>query len=324
MTEPPRRPPAAVLTELRREVRFHCPAATASGSCGSPYLTWHHFDPPWRVEKHHRPEGMIALCREHADKADNGSYTDDQLRRFKRSGALNETEVRGRFEWMRRDLVAILGSNVFVDTPVLLSFDGIPVIWFRRNENGEVMVNYRMPSVSPRTTIINNVWDVDQGDIDEVICPPGARTLEVRYTNGDIFKVEFYAAETAEDAIRRFPRVGPRHKLRGLSYPSTFVTITDVAQEGRIRFHEDRVFKPIQGHQIASSWFESCVVGIAVSGESPEALARDERQHRVWKEGRTPAVRQRLIEEWLDEFDAERAAAEIQQAVAVRRSRSRP
>jgi len=61
-----RTPPAAVRRELRREVGFGCPIP----DCGIPYLTWHHFDPEWRVEEHHRPEGMIALCLTHAGLAD--------------------------------------------------------------------------------------------------------------------------------------------------------------------------------------------------------------------------------------------------------------
>ncbi len=61
-----RTPPIAVRRQLRREVGFGC----SLPGCGVPYLTWHHFDPPWRQEHYHRVEGMIALCRDHADKAD--------------------------------------------------------------------------------------------------------------------------------------------------------------------------------------------------------------------------------------------------------------
>ena len=65
--------------------------------CGSPYLTWHHFDPPWRVQEHEEPEGIIALCQEHHKKADVGAFTDDQLRGLKAAGHEREEEVRGRF-----------------------------------------------------------------------------------------------------------------------------------------------------------------------------------------------------------------------------------
>ncbi|WP_284752169.1 hypothetical protein [Arthrobacter sp. efr-133-R2A-120] len=109
--------PPKVLNILREEVGYHRPADKDGDICGSPYLTWHHFDPPWRVKKHHRPEGMIALCREHADKADNRSYTDDQLRTLKKEGKGRGKSVSGRFDWMRQEMIAVVGGNAFLDAP---------------------------------------------------------------------------------------------------------------------------------------------------------------------------------------------------------------
>lgn len=61
-----RNPPKSVLAELRKEVGFGCPVE----GCGNPYLTWHHFDPPWSERHHHEPQGIIALCPEHHNAAD--------------------------------------------------------------------------------------------------------------------------------------------------------------------------------------------------------------------------------------------------------------
>jgi hypothetical protein len=102
-----RTPPAGIRRALRQEVGFHCPV----DGCGNPYLTWHHFDPPWRVEHHHRVEGMIALCLDHAARADAGAFTNDQLRTLKREGRDRATAIRGRFDWMRRDLLAVVGGK---------------------------------------------------------------------------------------------------------------------------------------------------------------------------------------------------------------------
>ena len=108
-----RKPPAKVRKQLRQEVGFRCPVE----GCGNPYLTWHHFDPPWHVENHHRPEGMIALCLDHAAKADGGAFTDDQLRTLKKNGRQRAEEVRGQFDWMRRDLLAVVGGCFYYEQP---------------------------------------------------------------------------------------------------------------------------------------------------------------------------------------------------------------
>lgn len=72
-----RTPPIAVRRTLRGEVGFGCPVRQAGNLCGNPYLRWHHFDPAWSDEHHHRPEGMIASCAQHHDEADAGAFTRD-------------------------------------------------------------------------------------------------------------------------------------------------------------------------------------------------------------------------------------------------------
>jgi len=68
--------PVPIRRELRKEVKFRCPL------CGSPFLTYHHFDPTWsEMERRgtedivHDPQGIIALCRKHHDIADGGAFT---------------------------------------------------------------------------------------------------------------------------------------------------------------------------------------------------------------------------------------------------------
>ncbi len=75
------KPPADIRRALRVEVGFGCPV----DGCGSPYLTWHHFDPPWRERQHHDAAGMIALCLQHHKEADSGAFSHEQLRVLKAS-----------------------------------------------------------------------------------------------------------------------------------------------------------------------------------------------------------------------------------------------
>jgi hypothetical protein len=82
------RPLAEIRRQLRGEVGFGCPVE----GCGSPYLTWHHFDPPWREREHHDADGMFALCLQHHKEADSGAFSDSQLRSFKAEPFLKKSD----------------------------------------------------------------------------------------------------------------------------------------------------------------------------------------------------------------------------------------
>ncbi len=223
---PGRRPFAIVRQKLRSEVGFCCPV----DGCGSPYLTWHHFDPPWRKEKHHRPEGMIALCREHADKADNGAFTDDQLRELKRIGAARALTVRGRLDWLRRDLLAVVGGNFYYEQEIIFQVGSVPCIWFERDEDGYLLLNVRMPTISgrPRARIEGNFWTVVP-DVADVICPPGGRLVQIHYDNGDRFCVEFFTVAEPNELEARYPNRGIKGWVSRCTFPLTVVELSETA-----------------------------------------------------------------------------------------------
>lgn len=204
-----RTPPAAVKEALRREVGWGCPANRRGQPCGSPFLTFHHFDPPWRVEQHHRPERMIALCREHADKADAGTYTDDQLRALKASvGQANL--IRGQFDWMRQKLLAVIGGNFYYEVPNAVVVQGHPVVSFGRDADGHWLLNLVMPSAqpSPRLVVVEN--ELRQvGVPTNLECPPNGRLLRAEYDNGDEVRIEFIPDMTEAQLIERYPALRP-------------------------------------------------------------------------------------------------------------------
>jgi hypothetical protein len=230
---PGRDPYRDVKRTLRREVGFRCPVL----GCGSPYLTWHHFDPPWRVEHHHRPEGMIALCREHADKADHGAFTDEQLRELKRTGSARAAEVRGRFDWMRRELLTVVGGNFYYEVPLIFEIGNRWCIWFNRDENHYLLLNFVMPSLSgqPRARIEDNFWLVTT-EVDEVICPPSGRLVDVRYSNGDQFRAEFFPVAEPNDLVARYPSSGIEGWIEDVVFPLTVVEVWETAAGTNLEF----------------------------------------------------------------------------------------
>lgn len=180
-----RTPPVAVRRELRREVGWGC----AVGGCGCPYLQYHHFDPPWAQKQHHEPAGMIALCAEHHAKA--AGWTIADLRSMKAVPA-DRPEVRGRFEWMRQDVLAVIGGCFYYETPNMVVFRGNPVIWFERDNQRRLLLNLRVLTTSgqPRVRLENNDW-ILAGDPVDVDSPPNGSQLRVRYGNGDDVSVRF-------------------------------------------------------------------------------------------------------------------------------------
>ncbi|AEJ02323.1 SEC-C motif domain protein [Nitrosomonas sp. Is79A3] len=212
-------PPADVLRQLRSEVGFGCPHP----GCGNPYLEWHHFDPPYREEAHHRPEGMIALCAEHHKKADAGAYTKDQLRSFKLNRA-NAELVKGSFDWLRNDLLAVVGGNYYYDTPVAIEIDGNRVVWFRRDEEGYLRLNVKVLSLSPepRASIVDNIWG-EVGGPEDLRSPPGGKSLLIKYSSGDRLSVEFQEFPSAEALFARYRSDLLRNPL--LKFPLTTVEV---------------------------------------------------------------------------------------------------
>jgi hypothetical protein len=181
----PRTPPVAVRRELRREVGFGCPVS----GCGNPYLQYHHFDPPWEKEHHHDPARMIALCAEHHAKA--AAWTVEDCRAMKAAPA-DRPEVRGRFEWMREDVLAVIGGGLYYETPNMVVFRGRPMIWFERDEQRRLLLNFRMLTASrePRASLESNDWII-RGDPADVESPPNGSWLRVRYDNGDDLSIRF-------------------------------------------------------------------------------------------------------------------------------------
>jgi hypothetical protein len=200
-----RDPPPSVKRQLRQEQGFVCVVP----DCTNPYLYYHHFDPPWRVKHHHDPKRMVALCGEHHPKADAGAFMPEQLRDYKRRAAAAAPEVKGRFDWLRREIAIFSGGILYIENDLDVVVNGRPVLWFNRDDEGYALLNVRMPQAGPskRVTIEDNSW-LFVGNPVDVKSPPGGKTLEVRYRNGDYMRVRFLAPGDAPALQERFAEHG--------------------------------------------------------------------------------------------------------------------
>jgi hypothetical protein len=175
-----RTPPFRVKYELRREVSFGCPVK----GCGSPYLTYHHFDPPFHVEEHHDPARMIALCWTHHQLAEGGAFTVKALRMLKEAPFLAAKRVRWRFDvWDRRRLVLFAGGNWHVNTTHVLSVGGQVVVGLSlpvMSDPGGLNLDVRDGKGRPVLSMEDNAWTLDVIP-DDLVCSPHGNTLRVSH-----------------------------------------------------------------------------------------------------------------------------------------------
>ena len=250
-----RTPPIEVRRELRREVGFGCPVS----GCGNPYLEYHHFDPPWEEEHHHDPTRMIALCASHHAKA--GAWSKNQLRSMKLVSS-NRPEVRGRFEWMREDVLAVVGGNFFYETPKIVVYRDEPMIWFERDQGGRLQLNLRVLTASglPRARLENNDWIIRGNPID-VDSPPNGSRLRVRYDNGDDMSIRFREWGDPSELGRNYPRALDLDTA--LRFPLITAEITVVVGGTDIKFGPTTTHLP--GVQLTGSIVAHCNVGFRFS-----------------------------------------------------------
>jgi hypothetical protein len=131
MQRPPRDPGPSIKQLLRREVNFGCPVRFSDGTgCGSPILTYHHFDPPWAGNFLHNLEGMIALCPQHHAQADGGAWTHAQLRALKREPYVDDA-IRVQWPWQPESLIMTVGPSLVVGSGSPMRLGSRPVMHFK-------------------------------------------------------------------------------------------------------------------------------------------------------------------------------------------------
>ena len=195
--------PLGVRRKLRREVGFVCPVP----GCDSPYLTWHHFDPPWREGHNHDPSGMIALCLDHHKRADAGAFTIEQLREMKSHAP--DDPIRGVFDWRREQLVVRAGGTTAISCRVILQFGERDAIWLSSDDEGHQLLNLDVwgSDGSLLFSMRDNDW-VTVADLDDLDCPPSGKSLVLRATSLGVELSLQFSAAAREDVRQRFHRIG--------------------------------------------------------------------------------------------------------------------
>jgi hypothetical protein len=106
-----------------------------------------------------------------------------------------------------QQLVAVVGGSFYVDCPIAVRVMSYPVIWFSRDEDGQVLVNLQQLTSSgePRMVMLDNFWITEGSAEHDIQCPPSGRLVKASYPNGDRLKIEFRSHDSWEKFDRRYP-----------------------------------------------------------------------------------------------------------------------
>jgi hypothetical protein len=142
------------------------------------FLTWHHFDPPWNVKKHHQPEGMVALCRPHHDAADRDVYSVGELRALKHAAA--NIPARGEFPWAKKQFLVRLGGNYSAGTGAPLAVSGTPIISLRKSAEGLVFLSFTLHDADGAVIaeMEDNCFSVDPARVTDIEATTGGTSLK--------------------------------------------------------------------------------------------------------------------------------------------------
>lgn len=188
----PRRPPADVLRQLREEVNYSCPI------CGSPFLSWHHFDPPYHVKPHHNPDDMIALCPLHHKMADSGMYSADQLQALKRRQS-DTSYIACRWPWDPENIAFFFGGSILFGARPVLSIRGNTVVGayrgkFTQNDVPSILfdLNLRTRDGKSIARVEGNLFETYTAGLEDFVFAPGANKFEIEHISGTKLKLEFH------------------------------------------------------------------------------------------------------------------------------------
>lgn len=126
--------------------------------------------------------------------------------------------MRGQFEWMRREVVAVVGGNYYHETP-------------------HMSMCMLTTSNEGRAQLLANDWDTT-GDPLDVESPPNGSFLRVRYRNGDDVQINLRQWDSAPSLVAKHPRL-----LRledDIFFPLVTIEIAMVVGSTDVRFDCDQ------------------------------------------------------------------------------------
>lgn len=225
------RNPPHIKKAIRECDGFVC----AHPDCFSPYLTYHHFDPPWHVKNHNNPNGIIALCGTHHNLADGGTFTNTQLRDFKDKSSKNYLSVKEKIQWMRNKMLLITGGHVYMDNTYDFIINDKPFIWFNRDKDGYALLNLSIEDEQSRPIIkiVDNDFEITSA-VQDIECYPSGKRITIKISDVDYISINFKDFETEAAFAKVYPNISIQSLLRFTTFPFSTVNISGSLYKGKL------------------------------------------------------------------------------------------
>ena len=180
---------------------------------------------------------------------------------MKRAAASTATSARGRFDWMRRGVLWVVGGNFYWDTPTIIEFNDEPIVWINRDADGYLMLNVRMltTTAEERAVIEDNFW-LARGEPSAIESPPNGKALPIEYANGDMLNVQWVEVPSAETAQARWTQANA--SAWPVDYPLTAAEAT--MRVASTDFALDPNASHFGGFTMVGCFFASNRVGLSI------------------------------------------------------------
>jgi len=127
------------------------------------------------------------LCRDHAPEADapedaQGAFTKKQLREMKKNPFIKENDVKGKFSWLRREIICMPGGNIIYNPDIILEVGNEKILWMEKDDEGFHRLNLIVKDTRGNTVleIRNNDWIAETKGALEIVCPPSGKILRIK------------------------------------------------------------------------------------------------------------------------------------------------
>jgi len=168
--------------KLRKEVNYVCPARDVKGPCSSLFLTWHHFDPPFKNCREHIPSGIIALCSNHASRADAGEYSVKELKDWKNNPNVTDiTQIREYVGFLHKNDLIVNLANSFLKKNRANIKCGDSYINIHKDQNGLILFNMKIKDIGNQDLfyMCDNIFQPATQDI-VIECKPKSINLKIK------------------------------------------------------------------------------------------------------------------------------------------------